>query len=291
VSAPLPQKTRHLLKLYEDDLAFRYERKTGAAYLGRAQSFLDWLGARGVELSAVRTEDVHAYQSALYARRKKSGRPYSAGDQKNRVKAIKSFFRFLYRRGCLLHDPAAPLDYPRVERRLPRTILTPDEVRRILKAVDLKTPTGLRDRAIIETFYGTGIRSGELARLTPDEVDTEECVLRVVQGKGRRDRNVPLTRAAAEAIEAYLVSGRGKLVRGSRQRFPNRFATTAAPSPRARGPVPSRDPPSATTTLRGIAVRASSRASRQRGKLAAASSAGITTERDFAPAAFIVMSV
>jgi len=219
VSAPLPQKTRHLLKLYEDDLAFRYERKTGAAYLGRAQSFLDWLGARGVELSAVRTEDVHAYQSALYARRKKSGRPYSAGDQKNRVKAIKSFFRFLYRRGCLLHDPAAPLDYPRVERRLPRTILTPDEVRRILKAVDLKTPTGLRDRAIIETFYGTGIRSGELARLTPDEVDTEECVLRVVQGKGRRDRNVPLTRAAAEAIEAYLVSGRGKLVRGSRQRF------------------------------------------------------------------------
>ena len=62
-----------------------------------------------------------------------------------------------------------------MESRLPRTILTPDEVRRILEApVDLKTPRGLRDRAILETFYGTGIRFSELASLTPDDVDTEE---------------------------------------------------------------------------------------------------------------------
>mgnify|MGYP001587697543 CR=1 FL=1 len=135
MSAPLPQKTRHLLKLYEDDLAFRYERKTGAAYLRRAQSFLDWLGARGVELSAVRTEDVHAYQSALYARRKKSGRPYSAEDLRAyrvslraarirhgrrfatralaaRFDAVRRLYRFLYCRSLLRHDPGAVRELP-----------------------------------------------------------------------------------------------------------------------------------------------------------------------------------
>jgi site-specific recombinase XerD len=92
-------------------------------------------------------------------------------------------------------------------------ILTREEARKIVEAPEAKTATGLRDRAIVETFYGTGIRCSELSNLTPDDVDTEERILRVVRGKGRRDRNVPLTRAAAQAIDAYLVKARPKLVR------------------------------------------------------------------------------
>jgi site-specific recombinase XerD len=92
-------------------------------------------------------------------------------------------------------------------------ILTREEARKILEAPDTESPTGLRDRAILETFYGTGIRSGELSNLTPDDVDTEERVLRVVRGKGRRDRMVPLTRAAAETIELYLENARAQLLR------------------------------------------------------------------------------
>lgn len=206
-------KTGRLLKLYEDDAIVRYEKKTGHEYLREVGSFLTWLEGRGVDLASVRAEDVLGYQSALYAQRKPNGKPYSSGNQKNRLKAIKSFFRFLYRRGYLLQNLAASVEYPRLERRLPRVILTRDEARRILEAPDTKTPTGLRDRAIFETFYGTGIRCAELSNLTPDDVDTEEGVLRVIRGKGRRDRNVPLTRAAATAIDAYLAKARPKLVR------------------------------------------------------------------------------
>ncbi|MGH9319149.1 MAG: tyrosine-type recombinase/integrase [Vicinamibacteria bacterium] len=209
----MSEKAGRLVGLYEDDVRVRYEAKTAHEYLREVGSFLSWLESRGVALAEARTEDVLSYQSFLYAQRKPNGKPYSSGNLKNRIKALKSFFRFLYRRRYLLHDPAASVDYPRSERRLPRVILTREEAKKILEAPDTKTVTGLRDRAILETFYATGIRAGELSNLTPDDVDTEERVLRVVLGKGRRDRRVPLTRAAAEAIELYLAKARGKLVR------------------------------------------------------------------------------
>ena len=77
-----------------------------------------------------------------------------------------------------------------------------------------RLPLGLRDRATLETFYATGIRVSELAKLTPYDVDTQERTLRVLLGKGRKDRHVPLTRAAAAAIESYLAKGR-PAIRGS----------------------------------------------------------------------------
>ena len=210
-------KMKRLVGLYEDDGRVRYEAKTAHEYLREVGSFLSWLENRGVGLALALTEDVLSYQSFLYAQRKPNGKPYSSGNLKNRIKALKSFFRFLYRRRYLLHDPAASIDYPRSERRLPRVILTREEARKILEAPDPMTVTGLRDRAILETFYATGIRAGELSNLTPDDVDTEERVLRIVLGKGRRDRRVPLTRAAAQALDLYLAKARGKLVRRQRR--------------------------------------------------------------------------
>ena len=81
----------------------------------------------------------------------------------------------------------------------------------MLEAPDTRTLLGLRDRAILETFYATGIRVGELVRLQPHEVDTQERLLRVVMGKGRRDRNLPLTRSAAAAIDDYFEKARPRL--------------------------------------------------------------------------------
>lgn len=206
-------KTARLVSLYQDDARVRYEAKTAHEYLRETGCFLAWLESHGVALASARAEDVLAYQSYLYAQRKPNGKPYSSGNLKNRLKALKGFFRFLYRRGYALHDPAASVEYPRGERRLPRVILTREEARKIVEAPNTKTATGLRDRAILETFYATGIRCAELSNLTPDDVDTEERVLRVVRGKGRRDRNLPLTRAAAEAIDAYLAKARETLLR------------------------------------------------------------------------------
>lgn len=209
------QKLGRILKLYEDHLQVRHAVRTVPAYLADVRVFLAWLDERGIDLTDVRTADLLAYQTDLFAARKKDGRPYSTSIQTNRITAVKSFFRFLYRRGFMLHDPAAAVEYPRSELRLPRSILTKQEARKLVEAPDTKSPAGLRDRAILETFYATGIRVSELKKLTLQDVDTEERVLRVVRGKGGKDRNVPLTRAAASAIEAYLLVARPKL-RGAR---------------------------------------------------------------------------
>lgn len=208
-----------LLRLFDEYLAVRFAVGTARNYHRQVEGLLLWLHGRGLALAQVRTEDLLAYQSALLARRKVSGKPYSSGFHKNALIALKSFFRLLYKRGVTLLDAAAAVEYPRLERRLPRVILTREEARRILDAVRDKSPAGLRDRAILETLYGTGLRVSELSKLTPEDVDTEERLLRVVQGKGRKDRNVPLTRAAAQAIDAYLAKGRPQLVGERSARF------------------------------------------------------------------------
>lgn len=200
----------------------RYAPRTAQNYLRHVRQLLAWLEGRGIGLAETRSSDLLAYQGELLRRRRPKGKPYTSGAHRNAVIALKSFFRFLHRRSYLLADPSAALEYPRTERRLPRVILSRDEVVRLLKAAAAsRTPTGLRDRAILETFYATGIRVSELSRLTPDDVDTEERLLRVVLGKGRRDRNVPLTRAAARAIEAYYAEGRPQLAgrKGARYLF------------------------------------------------------------------------
>jgi integrase/recombinase XerD len=212
-------KTSHLLQLYEEDLRLRYAAGTVKQYLGSVRLLLAWLDERGIDLAAARTDDLVAFQSDLYARRRADGKPHTTGYHVNRVKAIKSFFRFLYRRSFLVHDPAAAVEYPRMEKRLPRNILTRQEAKRIIETANEKTPLGLRDRALLEILYGTGIRYGECANLALDDVDVEDGLLRIVQGKGRKDRNVPLTTAAARSIEAYLLKGRPRLAGRNAKRF------------------------------------------------------------------------
>jgi integrase/recombinase XerD len=113
----------------------------------------------------------------------------------------------------VIFDPAAALEMPRVDKRLPRVVLTRDEARRIVEAPGTKSPRDLRDRAMLETLYATGIRATELCNLTPYDVDTEDLVLRVVLGKGRKDRRVPLTTAAVARGRDQLVDPGGRRVR------------------------------------------------------------------------------
>jgi integrase/recombinase XerD len=210
VSGPLSKKAARLVRLFEDDLRVRFAPLSVPNYLRYVRLFLYWLEQRGLGLAALRSTDVHAYQSHLLAARRVDGKPFSGGYHANQLKAIKGFFRFLYRGGYLLSDPAASVEFPRMEHALPRVILTLKEARKIVEAPD-GSLRGMRDRAILETLYATGIRAGELASLTPYDVDTEDKVLRVVRGKGGKDRTVPLTRAAAVAIEAYLRESRPRL--------------------------------------------------------------------------------
>ena len=218
----LSKKADRLLTHYRHDLELRHAERTADSYASSVNAFLSWLTSKHVDLAQTRTEDVEAYLSHLYARRKRGGKAYAIGTQTAHLTAVKSLFRFLYKRGYLLRDPAASVAFPRPEKRLPRVILSQEEVRRILDtAAGAKAPLELRDRAILETFYATGIRVSELAKLSPSDVDTQEGMLSVRLGKGRKDRNIPLTPVAAEAIDAYLRDGRPKLLRprGARTLF------------------------------------------------------------------------
>jgi integrase/recombinase XerD len=210
-------KASRLFALYLDDLRIRMSSETVRGYRSQLRFFFDWLAARGVEVVDVKPTDLTMHQNDLVAARH-DGKPYSIGYQQNRVSALKSFFGFLARRGYLLQDPSRVLDMPRPESRLPRTILTRDEAKKIIEAARGKSPRVLRDRAVLETLYATGIRLGELIALTPYDVDTEDKTLHVVLGKGRKGRMVPLTTAAARAIDVYLVHGRPELAGSKRAR-------------------------------------------------------------------------
>jgi len=211
--ASLSPRTAKLVGEYEEDLQLRFSPQTIRGYLQHAREVLAWLASRGVDLSSVRTSDLLANQAELMAAKRRDGKPYSTGYHQNHVSAMKALFRFLARRSYLLQDPAAALEMPKSEARLPRVILTKDEARRIVEAPQGSSARELRDRAILETLYAAGIRASELCALQPQDVDTEERTLRVVLGKGRKGRALPLTHAAAGALEAYLVRGRAKLMR------------------------------------------------------------------------------
>jgi integrase/recombinase XerD len=201
----------HVFDLFADDVRARFAARTAEHYLADTRVFLAWVEAAGLSLADVQAADVQRYQGELYASRKAKGRPYAPGTVALRLIAVKTFFRFLQRRGFRLFDPSSALELPRLSKKLPRVILSEAEARRIVTAPRGRDPLTLRDRAILETLYGTGLRVGELVHLRPEDV--EDRVLRVVRGKGSKSRYVPLTRAAARAIERYLEARPVLLVR------------------------------------------------------------------------------
>jgi integrase/recombinase XerD len=138
--------------------------------------------------------------------------PYRATSVARTLSAVRSFHRFLLREGVTERDPAAGVTQPRLPRSLPRP-LPVDDVRRLLEAPEESSPTGVRDRAILELLYGSGLRISELTGMDVDDIDLEEGSLRVL-GKGGKEREVPLGSFGRDAVSAYLTRGRPALATG-----------------------------------------------------------------------------
>jgi integrase/recombinase XerD len=135
--------------------------------------------------------------------------PYRATSVARTLSAVRSFHRFLLREGVTDRDPAVGVPQPRLPRSLPRP-LPVEDVRRLLEAPDEGSPIGLRDRAILELLYGSGLRISELTGLDVDDLDLEEGSVRVL-GKGGKEREVPLGSFGRDSIGAYLTRGRPAL--------------------------------------------------------------------------------
>jgi integrase/recombinase XerD len=147
--------------------------------------------------------------SEYLAERKRAG--LSAASIKLVIVALKIFFRFLASKRLIGGDPAEALALPRIERYLPET-LNELQTEQLIEAVDEKVPLGLRDRAILELLYASGLRISELAGARLEDFNLEEGILRVT-GKGNKMRLVPVGRKACEALSAYLSTERPKLVK------------------------------------------------------------------------------
>ena len=141
-------------------------------------------------------------------------RDWAVATVETRLSGLKAFFSFLEARDLLLFNPCEDLHVPRDRNTQARKILTHDEVRSLLAAPDLNTAKGLRDRAILEVFYSTGIRRAELLALKVQDVDCRGGLVQVRLGKGRKDRIVPLGIGAADILDRYIHEVRVEWLRG-----------------------------------------------------------------------------
>ena len=186
---------------------------TRRAYLGY---FHDWCRERGLEHPTEITRPIlERYQRWLYHYRKTNGQPLGIRTQHTRLQGIKSFFQWMARQNHLLHNPASEIVLPRMGTRLPKYVLNAEEAERVIQQPDIGQPEGLRDRAILETFYATGMRRMELAHLKIYDLDNDRGTVTIRQGKGRKDRVIPIGERALAWINKYLQEARAGMLTGS----------------------------------------------------------------------------
>jgi integrase/recombinase XerD len=172
---------------------------------------------RTADVGRLTEADVDAYVDHLKSARDEDGKPrWSAASVARAVVAVRSFHRFCLTEGHVAVDPSEDMTAPRVPQGIPKALTEP-EVEALLGAVTGDDPTARRDRAILETLYGTGLRISELVGLDLGAVDLEEGYLRAF-GKGAKERIVPVGHTAAAAIEAWLPARAAVLARARRDR-------------------------------------------------------------------------
>lgn len=177
--------------------------------------FFEWARERGMERPQDITKPVlERYMSYLHHYRKKNGAPMGARTQHGRIMAVKVYFSWLAKNNQVLYNPASDLDMPKLEAKLPRAILTTEEVAKVMNAIHVRDPIGIRDRAIMETFYSTGVRRIELVNMCLDDLDYERGTVMIRLGKGRKDRVIPIGDTALLWIRKYLKEVRPELSPG-----------------------------------------------------------------------------
>lgn len=182
---------------------------TASAYRTDLEQFISFLGERGLtDWPTVSHDDVLAFLLFLRERR------YANSTVARRTAAVKSFYAYLTAEGHVPSDPTAKIDSPKVDRFLPKA-LTPTQVDELLE-LPLRNPTPerLRDKAMIEALYSTGMRVSELVALNMDDCDMDGETLRCL-GKAGRERNLPITGSANTALEEYFDIARPQLARGT----------------------------------------------------------------------------
>jgi integrase/recombinase XerD len=198
----------YLIEFIDWMLAMRYSATSVRCRRITLGYFIDWCEERSVHTPHdVTRAMLERYRQYIFAyRRETDGQPLSLNTQTNRLIAVRVFFKWLARSHHLMFNPASEMDLPRQEQRLPRNVLTVAEVAQILNACDTGDALGLgiRDRAMLETMYSTGMRRAELVGLDMCDIDSGRGTVLIRQGKGKKDRMVPIGARALAWIARYV---------------------------------------------------------------------------------------
>lgn len=206
----------YLLRFRDYLRARNFREKTVIGYIRHVKRFQRYLREEINldDMAKATREMVLGYQQHLVTATSVRGKQLTVRSQSAYLLTLRCFYRFMVRHDLALYDPTTVMELPRKEHRLPRDILTKQEIQRLLARPDLGTLRGYRDRVILEIFYATGMRVSELCNLNVCDVDLAKGLILIRDGKGGKDRVVPMTATAAEYVEGYIRQVRPRLLRG-----------------------------------------------------------------------------
>lgn len=210
-----------------------YSKDTLALYRHCTDKFFDYLtNHTNTDLRSVTRQTIMDYWQYLKDYRNEDDRPYSEATIHSSIKSLRQFFKYLKKQDIILLDPTQGLPIMHAQKNIPGNIMTKEEVKNILDRPDPDTLLGFRDRAILETLYSTGIRRTELTNLTIYDVDITAGLVRIIQGKGKKDRVVPIGKVALNYVKEYLAMVRPKLQKRSdvKALFLNRYGQALRPA-------------------------------------------------------------
>jgi integrase/recombinase XerD len=192
-----------------------YNPNTQVEYAANAARFFNWLGEKGIkDVRQVTKAILQAYLLHLGEASNKKGQPLGWALTCARIRGVKRFFEWQESIQGIPVNPADFVKEPKRPSRLPRFVLSVEEMEKVLAVPNLTQPSGIRARTILETFYSTGIRLAEMTALRVQDLNLEEGLLRVNEGKGKKDRVVPLGETARKFLNLYLKDVRPRLLKG-----------------------------------------------------------------------------
>ena len=198
----MSDNTKQLFDFTEHLKVLNRSTATINAYTGHIKTFLNQLTSDSFK--SINSSDMETYIASLYAYTKEDGTQYSISTICLKIRSLKRFFEFLEQSNSIFINPMESIREPRQHKTIPPDILTKAEITKLLDQPNLGTKTGIRNRTVLELFYSTGIRLQELCSLTIYDIDLQGKMVRINQGKGRKDRVIPMGKHVIRFLREYI---------------------------------------------------------------------------------------
>ncbi|MBU3995919.1 MAG: tyrosine-type recombinase/integrase [Actinobacteria bacterium] len=193
--------------------ALNFSEATASAGRNALRIFFDFIDSKGIQdVAEIKTKQILEFQIHLSAFKNTKGEAYNPKSQNAIVTNVRKMFQYLRRQGKVFYDPTVDVELAKTTRSLPRNILSEKEMRTLLSAPKGRLPLDIRDKAVLETLYATGMRNSELTGLDLTDLNFDDRTIFIREGKGGKDRVVPMTKSARRTLKKYINDVRRHMV-------------------------------------------------------------------------------